>query len=145
MPTEEFISQTLRPLLEAAYSSSQDSDSSSVQLQQQIELDRLQKIADDKQRQTEQQQRQKEQQDSATAYSLLSSRAATLQSYLDGLSSKLTDFSGSEAEKQAAALAAVDSIISKATALERERDLWRLGTIGAAILAVILGIVAAAK
>lgn len=128
-PTADSVLQTLKPLLEAAFASSQDSDSNSVTLQQQIEQDRLQKIADDKQRQIEQQQRQKEQQDSATAYSLLSSRAETLQSYFDALSSKLTDFSGSEDQKQAAALAAVDKIMADAKALELEAGILKVGVI----------------
>jgi hypothetical protein len=137
-PTVDFVSQTLRPLLEMALSSSLDSDSSSLKLQQQIEADAKQKTLDDTQR-------KKEQQDSATAYALLFARAGTLQSYFDALSSKLTDFSGSEDQKQAAALAAVDKIKDDAKALAGWNTFWKVTTVAGGLGTILALIWAAVK
>jgi hypothetical protein len=137
-PTDAFVSQTLRPLLEAALSSSEDSDSNSLTLQQRIDADATQKKLDDAER-------KKEQEASATAYSGLLLRAGTLQTYFDALSSKLTDFSGSDAEKQKAALAAVDSIKAGVQAVELENKILKVAAIGSGVALVVAVIVAIVK
>lgn len=126
-PTESFVSQTLRPLLAEALISSESSDEELLRL-------RRQKLIDDAQR-------QKEQADSAKALSEQSARADRLQSYFDELSGKLTDFSGSEDEKQAAALRAIDDITRQARALQAENKLLRLGggTVVVGALVYIVG------
>lgn len=143
--TESFVSTTLRPLVEQALTQSEGSDQTLSELQQQIEADRRQKIADDKQRKSEAEQRQKEQQDSALAYKTLSDRVAPLQNFSDALLGRLTDFSGSEDQKQAAALAALDGIQAKAKALETENLILKIGTAILGAAAAGLGIWAAVK
>jgi hypothetical protein len=137
-PTDSFVSAILRPLLEQALSSSESSDQRLIELQRQSEIDRQQRIAELKLRQLEQA-------DSAQAYRTLSDRAARLQSCYDGLSSRLTDISGSEEERQAAALAALDGIQADARALTRSRNTWRAVGIGGGVVAVLALIWAAVK
>jgi hypothetical protein len=121
-----------------ALASSEDSDSNSLMLQKQIADDATQKQSDDAAR-------KQEQKDSATAYSGLSGRVETLQSYFDALSSKLTDFSGSDADKQAAALAAVDSITAGVKKVELENTLLKVGLVVTVVTAVGIGIYAAVR
>ncbi|MBE3065019.1 MAG: hypothetical protein IMZ69_08380 [Spirochaetes bacterium] len=137
--------QTLRPLVEQALTSSEDSDQTLLDLNQQIERDRQQKIADDEQRKKEAEQRQKEQTDSAAAFKTLSARAGRLQTFSDNVLSRLTDFSGSEEEKQAAALAVVDAILAGAKKVEGENKVlkWACGILAA--IAIRAGIYAIAK
>jgi hypothetical protein len=131
-PTESFVSTTLKPLLEQALASSQDSDSNLLTLQQRIKDDATQKTLDDAAR-------KKEQQDSATAYSALLLRVGTLQTYFDALSSKLTDFSGSEDQKQAKALAALDDIQARAKAVELENKILKIGGSVLLVAVVVIG------
>jgi hypothetical protein len=121
-PTERAVLQALKPLLDQSLTSSENSDTLSIQQQQQIEQDRQQKIADDKQRQIEQQQSQQ-------ALQALSDRVTKLQSFSDKLLPMLTDFSGSEDEKQAHALLALSDIKSKATSLETQVSILKVGCI----------------
>jgi hypothetical protein len=121
-PTERVELLALKSLLDPALTSSETSDSLSRRQAQQIEDDRLQKIADDKERQIEQQQ-------SAQALQALSSRVEKLQTFSDKLLPMLTDFSGSEDEKQAHAIVAVDDIKGKAKALETQVSVFRIGCI----------------
>jgi hypothetical protein len=130
-PTDEFVSLILRPLVVQALSSSEASDRTLSAFQQQIESDRLA-------REKEQSERQSEQQDSARAYSTLSARAAALQSFSDALLSRLTDFSGSEEQRQAQALAALDDIQADARRLEGARTFWRNIAIVTSAVAVTL-------
>jgi len=141
--TADSVLQALKPLLEQALNSSISSDQNSEQLSSQIDNDNKQRIADDQQRQQEQAQRQqeqaqrqKEQQASSDQLATLSLQATTLQSYFDALSSSLTDFSGSEAEKEKAALAAVDKIKSDAKAVELQIGLFKVGYVTFGIIAV---------
>lgn len=145
-PTEGFVSGTLRPLLAEALTSSEASDANSATLQERIDSDARQKIEDDKQRQIEAEQRlsddaarKKEQEDSATAYARLSLRVQTLQSCFDAFSLKLTDFSGSEEEKQARALAALNDIQAGARRMERQNRAlkWACGILAVATAGAI--------
>jgi hypothetical protein len=128
-PTVSTALQTLLPLAEQALESSKTSDQRLIELALQIEQDRLQKIADDKQRQIEQEQRRKESQDSAQAYKTLSDRVAALQNYSDISLKLLGDFSGSEEQKQAAALAALAKIQTDADALAFQVSILKFGCI----------------
>jgi hypothetical protein len=130
--------QTLLPLAEQVLTSSQASDAELLRL-------KAQKIADDEQRRIEQQQRQKESDDSARALTEQSAKAARLQTLHNGLLTRLGDFSGSEDQKQAAALDALSAIQAGARRLERERDFWRSTAIFSAAVAVVLGIKSAMK
>ena len=121
-PTERAVLQALKPLLDQSLTSSENSDTLSIQQQQQIETDRQQKILDDKQRQIEQQQ-------SSQTLQALSDRVTKLQSFSDKLLPMLTDFSGSEDEKQAAALKAIQTIKDDAKALETQLAVWKIAGI----------------
>ncbi|MBE3063854.1 MAG: hypothetical protein IMZ69_02405 [Spirochaetes bacterium] len=118
--------------------SSGASDANSATLQERIDSDAKQKILDDAARKSEQE-------DSAKAYARLSLRAETLQSCFDALSSKLTDFSGSEEEKQKRALSALADIQAGAKKLERENRALKVGLAVAGAVAVGLGIYSAVK
>ena len=113
--------------------SSEDSDSNSATLQQQIKDDATKKTLDDAAR-------KKEQEVSAKALLGLSLRVETLQTYFDTLSSKLTDFSGSEDEKEKRAEAALDGIQRRVQAVELENKILKVtGSIVLAGLAVLGG------
>ncbi len=118
--TESSALQTLRPLLDQALTSSEATDQHLNELKSKID-------SDAQQRKREDEQRQKESAASAKAFSELSQRATRLQSYYDSVLLKLIDFSGSEEQKQAAVLKAVDDIIGDAKRLERANRGLRIG------------------
>ena len=118
MPSGENTLLILKPLLERALTSSEDSDQKLRLLEAQIK-------SDNEQRQKDNDARTKEQKDSATRLGALSARVETLQSYFDKLSHSLTDFSGTEEERQARALSAVDDINKKAKVLEFRLGIWK--------------------
>lgn len=130
-PIDKFASEILLPLAEQALSSSETSDA-------ELQALKKQKIADDAQRKIEQE-------NSATLLKAQSDRALTLQTYSDNLLAQLGDLSGSEEEKQAAALKAIKDMQKQAIALEREKNLWRIAGIGGGAVAVIAIIVAIVK
>ena len=130
-PIESFASETLLPLAEQALSSSETSDADLQTLKQQ-------KIEDDKQRKIEQN-------DSATLLKEQSDRVTILQTYSDNLLAQLGDFSGSEAEKQAAALVALQKIKDDAVAVELQNKILRGALIGTGVATLIAIIVAVAR
>jgi hypothetical protein len=75
----------------------------------------------------EAQQRQKEREDSAIALSELSSRAATLQSWLGDFETQLGTFRGSEERKHVLAVEALKKIAGQASALRTENTLLKVG------------------
>jgi hypothetical protein len=130
-PTEKFVLLTLKPLLEQALSSSEESDMTLNDLNRQIEIDKQQRIEDEKQRQSEREASAKE-----SAGLLL--RVGTLQLFFDSLSSKLTDFSGSEDEKFVRATVALDGIQARVQAVELENKLLKIGGSVLLVVAVVV-------
>jgi hypothetical protein len=117
---DKLVSETWLPLAERALSSSEDSDLSLEYYKQQFEQERTQ-------RQNDNAERTKELINWQTISEGLSSRVTTLQTFSDSLLSHLGSFQGSEAEKQAAALAAVDGIKAGAHALELQVGVLKVG------------------
>jgi hypothetical protein len=118
-------------LAEQALVSSETSDQKLIELQKQIEIDRAQRLI--------------EQQASAQAYKDLSDQAAILQTYSDDLLSRLGSFRGSEEEKHAAAVKALDVIQAGVKAKDLELAVWKYGTIGAVVVIVVAVVWAAVK
>ncbi len=121
-PLEEFVLQSLRPLLGEALESSRSTDRRLSELEQQIERERLE--------------RQQEQIDWQKDFAALSSRADRLQSFFNGLSQRLTSFSGDEEEQYQRAVKALDGIQKRAAAVELENKLLKIGCIVLGTLAI---------
>ena len=121
-PSERLELLTLRRLLVQASQKSRTSDQSWLTQQQ------MQSEAD-KQRQSDNEQRNKEQQQLQQDLQAATAKAQAAQTYLNKLLPMLTDFSGSEDEKEAAAIKAVDTIKADAKALESEGALLRIGCV----------------
>ncbi len=139
-PIDSFVSGILKPLLDRALTSSEDSDANLIRLEQQIKDDNEQKKIDAEQRKKEDEQRQREQETSKKAFDSLELQAQGLQTFFDKLFPQLTSFSGSEEEKQAAALKSLNGIIDKAKAVEAQLDLFKGLAITGGIVAVGVGV-----
>lgn len=119
--TENDALMILLPLAEKVVDSSLNTDAQLKQLNEQ-------KRVDDAQRLIERQQRQFESSASAKALSEQSAKAAQLQNWHADFLKQLGDFSGSEDEKHAVALAALSTIQRQARAMQIENTLLKLGS-----------------
>jgi len=130
-PIENFVSQTLLPLAEKALASSENSDQKLAAYRNSYEQEKTQ-------RQSDNAERMKEVSSWQSISETLSLRVGTLQTFSDSLLAKLGDFSGSEDQKHAAAILAIDKIQANAKALEAENGLMKygylaLGTVAAGV------------
>src|SRR5574340_1006738 len=133
-PTDSSSSDPVLDLwLEARRTSLLLSETLSDSLKQ-IEIDRQQKILDDAARKSERE-------DSARAYSLLFSRVVTLQDYWTQLSTLIGNFEGSEAERQKAALSALDNLKTEAQKQDAKILLLQIGVVTLTVSTVVLGVV----
>ena len=121
-PAERAILLSLRPLLVQALIKSRSSDQS-WQTQQQMQSEQ------DKQRAIDSAARTKEQQQSAQDLAKASATAQAAQTFLSRLLPLLTDFSGSEDQREAAALVALDSIKAGVKKVEADNSILTIGCV----------------
>lgn len=130
--------ENLLPTLDKAIDSSMSTDARLIYFEEALKQERTQ-------RQSDNADRQKEISSWQGISETLSAQVTTQRSYLSDFDNRLGTFSGSDRERHDAAVKALDSIETKAKALELERDLWRLAGIGGGVAAVVAIIVAVVR
>ena len=135
MPTDSTALQTFLELAETALESSETSDAKLQAYEVALALER-------KQRQKDNADRLSEIRSWQTISETLSLRVGVLQTFSDDLLARLGSFSGSEADKHAAAVKALDAIQAGVKAKDIQIAVMKYGMIGAVAVAVVAVIVA---
>jgi predicted RNase H-like nuclease (RuvC/YqgF family) len=136
--TASFVSETLKPLLLEAETQSSALEATLSDLE-------IRLAASEAQRKLDAEARQKEIDSLQTQLGTLGERVTTLQNYSDVLWMLLTDFSGSEQDKQQAAIQAINDIKRQVQTEETKSKLLGGGLIATSIVAITVTVFAFLK